>query len=192
MSTATIGTVHTIGPQQTVTPATVKPRKASKAAKPPRLIPIATRKQREEQAALGRQARSALFIFFVAISVAALSLSHQAFGIGMLTPRSAYWEWWAMAIGIDGSFMAVEIGQVTSVGEELLAKNKWLGRFIIIVTMAFSAALNALAFGAGANADSLLWYPAVGLGLALPGIIYGLTRYGTNMWLMAKQRTRAI
>jgi hypothetical protein len=44
----------------------------------------------------------------------------------------------------------------------------------ILGTLAASGALNALAFAA--QADGLLLYPAAALGIAIPGLIYALSR----------------
>ena len=46
-------------------------------------------------------------------------------------------------------------------------------------TLAASAAMNAFAFGA--HADGFMLYPAIGLGLAIPALIYALTRVAMTL-----------
>jgi hypothetical protein len=49
--------------------------------------------------------------------------------------------------------------------------------------LAVSAAMNGFAFAA--HADGLLIYPAAALGLAIPALIYALTRVAAVLWIEA-------
>jgi hypothetical protein len=79
-----------------------------------------------------------------------------------------------MAIGIDLGFLALEIGQLCAATPSVRAE---IGRFTkpaIIGTLVASAAMNAFAFGA--QAEGWWVYPAICLGLAIPSLIYALSR----------------
>jgi hypothetical protein len=47
--------------------------------------------------------------------------------------------------------------------------------------LAISAAMNGFAFEA--HADGFLIYPAIGLGLAIPALIYALTKVAATLWI---------
>jgi hypothetical protein len=51
----------------------------------------------------------------------------------------------------------------------------------IIGTLATSAAMNAFAFAS--HAEGLMIYPAIGLGFAVPALIYALTKTGAIIYL---------
>jgi hypothetical protein len=51
----------------------------------------------------------------------------------------------------------------------------------IVTTLAISAAMNGFAFAA--RADGLLVYPAIGLGLAIPALIYALMKVAATLWI---------
>jgi hypothetical protein len=51
----------------------------------------------------------------------------------------------------------------------------------IVTTLAISAAMNGFAFAAYAN--GLLIYRAIGLGLAIPALIYALTKVAATLWI---------
>ena len=53
----------------------------------------------------------------------------------------------------------------------------------IVGTLTVSAAMNGFAFAA--HADGLLIYPAAALGLAIPGLIFALTRVAAVLWIEA-------
>ena len=61
--------------------------------------------------ALRRQAGTAVGIGTVAVTLTALSLSHLAHGVEIVTGSST-WESWAMAVGIDLGFVALELSQL--------------------------------------------------------------------------------
>jgi hypothetical protein len=47
--------------------------------------------------------------------------------------------------------------------------------------LAISAAMNGFAFAA--HAGGFLIYPAIGLGLAIPALIYALTKVAATLWI---------
>lgn len=132
-----------------------------------------------------RQAASGVGIGVVAVALTALSLSHLAHGIEIVT-GSATWESWAMAIGIDVGFIAMEIATLSCATEKLA---KAIGRYTrpgIIGTMLGSAAMNAFAFAAAATGYMVA--PAIVLGVAIPGLVYALTRVGTSLYIDCNTR----
>jgi hypothetical protein len=120
-----------------------------------------------------RQMRAAAAVGTVAMVLTALSLHHLASGIELVT-RAPWAEAWAMAIGIDLGFIGLEAAQLCAATQ---AAAKAIGRWskpAIVGTLVASAVMNALAFAA--QADGLLVYPAAALGVAIPGLIYCLSR----------------
>jgi hypothetical protein len=120
-----------------------------------------------------RQARAAAAVGTVAMVLTGLSLHHLASGIELVT-RGPTIEAWAMAVGIDLGFIALE-------GAGLCAANQQAARAIgrwtkpaIVGTLGASAVMNALAFAF--QAEGLLVYPAAALGVAIPALIYCLSR----------------
>ena len=127
-----------------------------------------------------RQAMTATVLGGVAVALAALSLSDLAHGIALASPGSAGWQSWALAIGIDCGFIGTELVQLT-IGEKL---RKAIGRYsqsLIAGTMIGSAVMNAAAFAASASG----WQQcaAAALGIAIPGLIYVLTKIATTVWI---------
>jgi hypothetical protein len=140
-----------------------------------------TRKSRRALKALRRQAGTAVGIGAVAITLTALSLSHLAHGITIVTGAEA-WEAWAMAIGIDLGFVALELGQIAVVSDKL---RKHVSRFAgpaIVGTLLGSAAMNAFAFAAQTITPWMM-AAAVTLGVAIPALIYALTRVGAALYV---------
>lgn len=127
-----------------------------------------------------RQGLAATAIGAIGLVLTALSLSHLSHGVTIVTGVPA-WEAWAMAIGIDLSFVALECAQLTAATETVRKAVARYARPSIIGTLAGSAAMNAFAFGHGATG----WWivPAVTLGLAIPALIYVLTRIAVAMWI---------
>lgn len=108
----------------------------------------------------------------VALVLTGLSLSHLAHGIEIVT-HSPSWEAWAMAIGVDLGFIVVEVAKLTvdeKTGRDICRN----ANVIIVGTMVGSAILNAFAFGA--LAEGIMVVPAVTMGLAIPGMLYSLTK----------------
>jgi hypothetical protein len=120
-----------------------------------------------------RQQWSAVTVALVAVVLTALSLSHLAHGIELVT-RAPAWEAWSMAIGIDLGFVALEIAQLCAATEKVRTEISRWTKPAILGTIVASAAMNALAFGA--QSEGWLLYPAVGLGLAIPALVYCLSR----------------
>jgi len=138
-------------------------RKPRRKATQPRTAPKS--KSRQQYAAAG--------VASVAVVLTALSLSHLAAGIALVTKAPAA-EAWAMAVGIDLGFIALEAAQLAAA---TTAIRRAISRYTvpaIVGTLSASGALNALAFAA--KADGLLLYPAAALGIAIPGLIYALSR----------------
>jgi hypothetical protein len=116
---------------------------------------------------------------FVAVVLTALSLTHLSCGI-QITTGAAAWEGWSMAVGIDFGFVALEVAKIMSRDRTMRSIAGHLN-VAIVGTLVGSAVLNAFAFAAAAS--GWLVYPAVALGLAIPGLIYCLTRIGATMWI---------
>ena len=120
-----------------------------------------------------RQQVAAAAVAFVGVVLTVLSLSHLAHGIALVT-SAPLWEAWAMAVGVDLGFIALEIAQLCAVTPVV---RKEIARYTvpaIVGTLVASAIMNALAFGA--QATGWMLYPAVGLGVAIPALIYALSR----------------
>ncbi|MEP9350554.1 hypothetical protein [Xanthobacter sp. KR7-225] len=159
-----------------VTP--LKIRQAARKARPAAARPTA-RLRRQHGAAAGTAA--------VTLVLVALSLSHLAHGIGLVTGAGA-WERWAMAIGIDLGFVALEMSQLCAATEAVRRSVARYAAPAIVGTLAISAGLNALAFAAAAPAGTLAVYAAAGLGIVVPAMIYALSRI---TFALATQGARA-
>lgn len=122
---------------------------------------------------LRRQHVAAGVVASIDVVLTALSLSHLAHGIGLVTGAPS-WEAWAMAVGIDLGFLALEIAQLCAATPAVRREVERFTRPAIIGTLAVSGAMNAMAFGA--QAQGLMVYPAVALGIAIPALIYCLSR----------------
>jgi hypothetical protein len=123
--------------------------------------------------ALARQQQAAAAVAVVAVILTILSLSHLAHGVQLLT-SCPLWESWAMAAGLDLAFLGCEIGLLASATDRVRKEIAGYCRMAIGGTMLVSAGLNGLAFGAVATGWFL--YPAIGLGVSVPGLIYLLSR----------------
>jgi hypothetical protein len=130
--------------------------------------------------ALTRQAATACGIGLVVMTLTALSLSHLAHGIEIVT-ASPGWQSWAMAIGVDLGFVALELAMVMA-SDKLRKQVARLANPAIIGTLSGSAALNAFAFVAGASGIGQQ-IAAVTMGVAIPGLIYALTKVGAAIYL---------
>jgi hypothetical protein len=137
-----------------------------------------------------RHQRLASFgIFSVAGALMALSLSHQAKGIELFTD-STTWEAYAMATGIDFGFVMLELSNLLAAHE---ATRRRIMRFTapaIKGTLGASGVMNAFAFAGrvpswNLGADWVNYAPAVILGIAIPAMIYCLTRVGATLYLGA-------
>jgi hypothetical protein len=132
--------------------------------------------------AVRRQAGTATGVGIVAAILTTLSLSHLAAGITTLTGAST-WEGWALAIGVDLGFVALELAQLATVSEKVRKEVSAFARPAIIGTLFGSAAMNALAFaGRYITIDPIaMTVAAVVLGVAIPTLIYCLTRVGAAL-----------
>jgi hypothetical protein len=135
---------------------------------------------------LRRQAAAAVGVGGVACVLTALSLNHLARGIGMVT-GAAEWEAWSMAAGIDLGFVSLELAQLVVTTETVRRAVRRYCQPAITGTLAGSAALNALAF----SAQSAGWMlaPAIAMGLAIPALVYALTRIGATLYLDCSARS---
>lgn len=163
-----------------VTPLTsVRPTRAT-ARKP--VVTAAVR----PNARLRRQHWAAAGAGAVTLVLIALSLSHLAHGIGLVTGAGA-WERWAMAVGIDLGFVALEMSQMCAATEAVRRSVARYAAPAILGTLAISAGLNALAFASQAATGSPAMYAAAGLGIVVPAMIYALSRI---TFALATQGTR--
>jgi hypothetical protein len=153
------GTLHTLKP--------AAPKRAA-----------SSNKNRRASKALRRQAGTAVGVGAVAVTLTALSLSHLAHGIEIVTGCQS-WEGWAMAVGIDLGFVALELSQLT-VSDKLRRQVSRFARPAILGTLAGSAAMNAFAFAAQTT-TAYMMAAAVTLGVAIPSLIYSLTRVGAAL-----------
>ncbi len=110
-----------------------------------------------------------------ALTLTGLSLNHLAHGISIVTHASTV-EGWAMAVGIDFGFVALEMAKITTFGEKETKEINKDANPTIVGMMVGSAVLNAFAFGA--QAEGWMLYPAIIMGLAIPTMIYKLTKVG--------------
>ena len=127
-----------------------------------------------------RRGAAAAAVGGVATLLTGLSLTHLSRGIELVTHAPA-WEAWAMAAGVDLGFVALELASLVAGGERAV---RALGRYIwwtVAGTLLGSAFMNALAFGGAA--EGWMVAPAVAFGLAIPAMIYSLTRVGATMWI---------
>jgi sterol desaturase/sphingolipid hydroxylase (fatty acid hydroxylase superfamily) len=137
-----------------------------------------SRRIRRAVRALRRQAATAAGVGAVAVTLTALSLSHLAHGIEIVT-HCEPWEGWAMAVGIDLGFVALELSQL-AIGDRLRKQVARFARPAILGTLAGSAAMNAFAFASQAG-GYVMMAAAVTLGVAIPTLVYALTRVGAAL-----------
>lgn len=128
-----------------------------------------------------RQGATAIGIGLVAVTLTALSLSHLAHGVALVTGAEA-WEAWSMAVGIDLGFVALELSQLATVSDHVRRQVSRFARPAIVGTLAGSAAMNAFAFAARA-VNPWMMAAAITLGVAIPALIYALTRVGAGLWI---------
>jgi hypothetical protein len=145
----------------------------------PKAKPQVARSHRAASA-VRRQTKVAVGAGLVAATLTALSLSHLAHGIELLTSCPT-WEAWAMAIGIDLGFITLELLMITAVTEAVRRKIARHANPAIIGTLLGSAGMNALAF-ANAAAGWMIW-PAAAVGAVIPALIYLVMRAATTAYL---------
>jgi hypothetical protein len=133
-----------------------------------------------------RQAGTAVGVGAVAVTLTALSLSHLAHGITIVTGAEA-WEAWAMAIGIDLGFVALELSQL-AVNDKLRRQVSRFARPAIVGTLLGSAGMNSFAFAAQ-TVNPWMLAAAIALGIAIPALVYSLTRVGAALYVDCNSRT---
>jgi hypothetical protein len=136
--------------------------------------------------ALRRRGATAVGIGAVAVTLTALSLSHLAHGIELVTHADA-WESWAMAIAIDLGFVALELSQLATVSDNVRQQVPRFARPAIWGALAGSAAMNAFAFAAKGRR---LHHDGRGdyVGRRHPALVYALTRVGAGLWINCHAR----
>lgn len=149
------------------------PRRARKPQRAPR-SPVVRRRRPSHAVA-------ACSVLAVALALLGLSLSHLASGVSIVT-GSGERDGWLMAVGIDMGFVALELALLVAPASKRPAMARYASP-AIVGTLATSAAMNAFAFAAHAN--GLMIFPAIGLGFAVPALVYALTRVGAVMFLEA-------
>jgi hypothetical protein len=110
----------------------------------------------------------------------ALSRNHLATGIEIIT-HAAGWEAMALAVGVDLGFVALELSQL-AIGDKLRRQVGKYARPAIIGTLVGSAAMNAFAFAAQ-TVNPWMMAAAIALGIAIPALIYALTRVGAALYI---------
>lgn len=135
---------------------------------------------RNFQKKMKRQAMAGVAIGAVAVVLTGLSLDHLAHGIDIVT-GTAGWHSWAMAVGIDVGFISMELAQLSAANDKVARQIVKFTKPAIVGTMIGSAAMNAFAFAA--QTTGYMVAPAVVLGLAIPAMIYALTRVGAALYI---------
>ena len=135
---------------------------------------------RSFQKKLKRQAMAGTAIGSVAVVLTGLSLDHLATGISIVTNVSG-WQNWAMSIAIDLGFITLELAQLSATSEKVAKTISKFTKPAIVGTMVGSAFMNAFAFAA--QASGYMVGPAIVLGLAIPAMIYSLTRVGAALYV---------
>jgi hypothetical protein len=145
-------------------------------------VVTAPRLAKQAAKALHRQGATAMSVGIVAAILTTLSLAHLAAGITALTGASA-WEGWALAIGIDLGFVALELCQLATVSEKVRKEVSWFAKPAIVGTLVGSAGMNAVAFASRyITIDPVaMTAAAIVLGVAIPTLIYCLPRVGAAL-----------
>ena len=134
---------------------------------------------------LRRQSAAAVGIGFVAATLVALSLTHLAHGIEIVT-NCPTWEGWAMGIVVDCGFIGLEMAQVMAATEKVRTQIKRWAPKAVAGMLVGSACMNAFAFVSGAV--GWMQIPAVIMGVAIPAFLYALTRVGAVMYIDCHSR----
>ncbi len=129
---------------------------------------------------LRRQVIAGTGIGVVALTLVGLSLTHLASGIGLVTNAAAL-EAWALAIGLDVGFVALELAGIAAASDRMAATVARYARPAIVGTLAASALFNATAFAS--QARGMLVYLAAALGVAVPALVFCLTKIAVALFL---------
>lgn len=143
--------------------------------------PMPRQRSRSFAKALRRQTFSAIGVGSIAVTLTALSLTHLAHGIEIVTSAPT-WESYAMAIGIDLGFMSAEFANLLASNEKLRRHISKFTNPAIMGTLVGSAAMNAFAFASAACGWPMIC-AAIVLGVAIPALIYALTRVGAALYI---------
>lgn len=163
----------------TITALKTAARTAPQSTPQPLLSPRA--QSRKLALRLTRQRYAAIALGAVAVTLTALSLTHLAAGLAIVT-HAPLWEAWAMAVGIDLGFITLELAQIAVTSDKLRSQ---LQRYVmpsIVGTLVGSAVMNAFAFASHAD-GALMTGGAIVMGAAIPALIYALTRIGAALYL---------
>ena len=156
---------------QTITAQVVKLPRPGKAKA--RKAPQSTRQLR-------RQVIAGSGIGVVALTLVGLSLTHLAHGIALVTNAPAV-EAWALAIGLDVGFVALELAGIAAASDRMTAAVARFARPAIVGTLTASALFNATAFAS--QAAGMLVYLAAALGVAVPALVFCLTKIAVALFL---------
>jgi len=157
----------------------IRTGKTSKTVKPTNAVKSDSKRSRK---ALKRQGTAAIGVGVVSLLLTGLSLSHLAQGVSIVT-HSSEWQSWAMAIGIDLGFIGLELAMIFAANDKV---RRLIGRYCntaIGGTLVTSAVMNAYAFSLGSN-GSVQLASAIALGIAIPALIYCLTKVAATLYLV--------
>jgi hypothetical protein len=146
----------------------------------PDVRPINKPKRNHFAKAMRRQKLASTAVGIVAVTLTGLSLCHLAQGIEIVT-SAATWESWAMAVGIDLGFVSLEAATLMAATDKLRKHISQYTKPAIIGTLVGSALMNAFAFASQTTGWKLA--PAILLGLAIPALIYAMTRIGAALYI---------
>jgi hypothetical protein len=124
---------------------------------------------------------AAVGIGAIAAVLTGLSLSHLASGISLVTAAED-WQSWSLAIGVDLSFIGLELAQIMASTEHVRRSTSGWARPAIACTLAGSAVMNAFAFAQHAD-GYIMTAAAVTMGCAIPALIYVLMRVGAALYI---------
>lgn len=131
-----------------------------------------------------RQRMAAVGLGAVAATLTGLSLSHLAHGIELISHGPA-WEGWATAIGVDLGFVSLELSQIATNDKGRAKVSHWVKPTVIGLLTA-SALMNAFAFASGAS-NYITMAAGAAWGVAIPLLVYALTRIGATLYLDANK-----
>jgi hypothetical protein len=117
-------------------------------------------------------------VLAVGLALLTVSLGHLESGVVTITKASEL-DAWLTATSIDAGFVACELSILVA-PDAIRATISRYASPAIIETLATSAAFNAFAFSA--HADGWLAAPAIALGFAVPGLIFCLTKIGSQLF----------
>jgi hypothetical protein len=115
---------------------------------------------------------AAILLGTVASAMTIVSLSHIAGGVEHITHGVVpEWQAWGVAIGLDINYIGMEMAGVVAAMQHVRDRLHKLTKIGIPAVMAFSMAMNALEFAAGAtNAYELA--AGIAMGVILPGLVF--------------------